>query len=373
MLKINEFAKLCGVSVHTLRYYDKCNILCPRETDPSSGYRYYHPEQKQDMETVLTLKDLGFSLEDIRTYMNGTTAVRRLMLGIRKQYLHQEICALQENIKKIDQFSEDKNLGYYHFGTSFLDLPFEDDPCVIGRWDYCGYHTDHTKFTSEEDLCHDEHAPSTMFLLPGGERVWTYAWSKNVIYQSLPDINLIVPNPYTLFSVGQNTYMSVRFAFEEFRSGSDKSVNRIFRQIDTNTYTQDSAIMFRDDLSLPYLPDPRVIGYWKTVDMIDTPDQFKPEKKHFDHPYMYEGIRFSENGNAHLICFSTHGLINLPCQYTNGCVITESYAQHYAIKQIKNTDYLFMEHKSGDYAHLGKFCYYVFRREEIVTKIQSII
>ena len=66
MLKITEFAKLCGVTVHTLRYYDKCSILCPRETDPSSGYRYYHPEQKKDVETILTLKDLGFSLEDIR-------------------------------------------------------------------------------------------------------------------------------------------------------------------------------------------------------------------------------------------------------------------------------------------------------------------
>ena len=50
MLKINEFAKLCGVTVHTLRYYDKCSILCPRETDPSSGYRYYHPEQKKDVD-----------------------------------------------------------------------------------------------------------------------------------------------------------------------------------------------------------------------------------------------------------------------------------------------------------------------------------
>ena len=87
MLRIGEMAKLCGVSIETLRYYDKCRILCPRETDPSSGYRYYHPEQKKDAETILTLKELGFSLEDIKTYMNGSIQIRRLLLG-RKCHCH---------------------------------------------------------------------------------------------------------------------------------------------------------------------------------------------------------------------------------------------------------------------------------------------
>ena len=44
MLRIGEMAKLCGVSIETLRYYDKENILTPDRVDEKSGYRYYSNE-----------------------------------------------------------------------------------------------------------------------------------------------------------------------------------------------------------------------------------------------------------------------------------------------------------------------------------------
>ena len=81
MLKIKEFAKLCGTSTFTLRYYDEHEVLCPHETDPATGYRYYHPDQQKDMETILTLKGLGFSLDDIKRYLYGSIQIRRELLG----------------------------------------------------------------------------------------------------------------------------------------------------------------------------------------------------------------------------------------------------------------------------------------------------
>lgn len=64
-LQIGEFSKLCGVSVKTLRHYEKMGLLMPAEVDAFTGYRYYHVEQMQQMMTIRHLKDVGFSLDEI--------------------------------------------------------------------------------------------------------------------------------------------------------------------------------------------------------------------------------------------------------------------------------------------------------------------
>lgn len=53
LLKINEFAKLVGVSTHALRRYDAMGILKPIYVDPDSGYRYYSFYQ---MELVIPIQ-----------------------------------------------------------------------------------------------------------------------------------------------------------------------------------------------------------------------------------------------------------------------------------------------------------------------------
>lgn len=64
-LQIGEFSKLCGVSVKTLRHYEKMGLLVPADVDAHTGYRYYHVEQMQQMMTIRHLKDVGFTLYEI--------------------------------------------------------------------------------------------------------------------------------------------------------------------------------------------------------------------------------------------------------------------------------------------------------------------
>ena len=65
MLRIGEFSRLARVSVKALRLYDRLGLLKPARTDDSSGYRYYSGEQLPRLNSVLALKDLGFSLEQV--------------------------------------------------------------------------------------------------------------------------------------------------------------------------------------------------------------------------------------------------------------------------------------------------------------------
>lgn len=67
MYKIGELSKLCNIPVKTLRYYDSESILCPEEIDAFTGYRYYSAAQLSDCYRILAMKELGFTLEEIRT------------------------------------------------------------------------------------------------------------------------------------------------------------------------------------------------------------------------------------------------------------------------------------------------------------------
>ena len=60
------FAKMASVTVRTIRYYDKQNILKPSHMS-ESGYRLYTDEDFVKLQRILVLKYLGFSLEEIRT------------------------------------------------------------------------------------------------------------------------------------------------------------------------------------------------------------------------------------------------------------------------------------------------------------------
>ena len=70
MYKIGELSKLTNIPVKTLRFYDNEGILTPDEIDKFTGYRYYSASKIADCYRILALKDLGFTLEEIKIQLN---------------------------------------------------------------------------------------------------------------------------------------------------------------------------------------------------------------------------------------------------------------------------------------------------------------
>ena len=60
-----EFARMAHVTLRTIRYYDKQDILKPSYVSPA-GARFYTDEDFARLQQILLLKYLGFSLDDIR-------------------------------------------------------------------------------------------------------------------------------------------------------------------------------------------------------------------------------------------------------------------------------------------------------------------
>lgn len=59
-----EFAKMAGVTLRTIRYYDKIGLLKPTKI-LDNGYRRYCNHDLITLQKILSLKELGFSLEEI--------------------------------------------------------------------------------------------------------------------------------------------------------------------------------------------------------------------------------------------------------------------------------------------------------------------
>jgi predicted transcriptional regulator YdeE len=93
MLKIGEFSTAAKVSIKTLRYYDQMGLLKPAWKDRFTGYRFYHHSQIEELNRILALKELGFSLEQVQTILLDEITIPQLktMLRLKQSELEQEI------------------------------------------------------------------------------------------------------------------------------------------------------------------------------------------------------------------------------------------------------------------------------------------
>jgi DNA-binding transcriptional MerR regulator len=68
--KVGELAKLAGLTIRTLRFYDQIGLFSP-SGHSNSGYRLYTETDISRLQQILSLKELGLSLEQIKAVMAG--------------------------------------------------------------------------------------------------------------------------------------------------------------------------------------------------------------------------------------------------------------------------------------------------------------
>ncbi|RRJ62806.1 MerR family transcriptional regulator [Paenibacillus oralis] len=67
--KVGDLAKLAGLTVRTLRYYDQIGLFSP-SGQTESGHRLYNESDLSRLQQILSLKELGLSLEEVRSVLN---------------------------------------------------------------------------------------------------------------------------------------------------------------------------------------------------------------------------------------------------------------------------------------------------------------
>ena len=70
MYSIGTFSKLTKTTIAALRFYDKEGLLKPAYTDSKSGYRYYLSSQLVTVQKILSLRQIGITIEQIKIMIN---------------------------------------------------------------------------------------------------------------------------------------------------------------------------------------------------------------------------------------------------------------------------------------------------------------
>ncbi len=86
MKTIKQVSKFSGASVRTLQYYDNIHLLTPSRT--KSSYRLYSDEDITKLRQILFLKELGFSLKEIRSIINHPNVNQSAIFRQQKELLH---------------------------------------------------------------------------------------------------------------------------------------------------------------------------------------------------------------------------------------------------------------------------------------------
>ena len=108
MYKIGEFSKMSKTTIKTLRYYENEGLLLPAYVDPYTSYRYYESSQLTDLTKIVSLRQAGLSINDIKAMLRGNNT--REILEKRKTELECELNTLINQLSKINYLMEDVNM-----------------------------------------------------------------------------------------------------------------------------------------------------------------------------------------------------------------------------------------------------------------------
>ena len=363
MIKIGDLAKICNVTTQALRYYDAEGILKPDITDESSGYRFYSLDAVEKYKRILFYKNLGFTLEEIKSIQSATTEELYSILQAKKSVLSQCIDKFKAQIKAIDELCSEN--AKKPILSELLLLPFENDTQVVGKWKLCGELQSENNFDSLKKI-NSANFDEEIIFMPGGAFSWKYFWTKGTLYRLSPKYTFAIPSSYKILKKKGTQYMVLQFMSDECIEKGEDITLLLYQQINNTAYTERQIRKSIDETDLPFINDDDIIGEWSVYDYVPSIDYFNPNSRHSANGDLYTlGFKFLPRGICYKTTRTTSGTSSAMLKYTKGYVLNdkEMTAEEYKIKLINGKEFLFIQHKSGDYFYGGMTPnWYVFKR-----------
>ena len=108
MYKIGDFSNMSKTTVKTLRYYEKEGLLKPIYVDQNTNYRYYDTSQLVEISKIISLRQIGLSIKDIKSILDGNDMKK--ILNKRKTELKENLTLCNIQLSKINYLLEGDNM-----------------------------------------------------------------------------------------------------------------------------------------------------------------------------------------------------------------------------------------------------------------------
>jgi DNA-binding transcriptional MerR regulator len=103
--KVGDLAKLTGLTVRTLRYYDQIGLLSP-SGQTESGHRLYSESNLSRLHQILSLKELGLSLEEVKSALTGGQISPLEIVGLQIDRIQEQIKLQQRLLEQLRHVSK---------------------------------------------------------------------------------------------------------------------------------------------------------------------------------------------------------------------------------------------------------------------------
>ncbi|MEG1410018.1 MAG: MerR family transcriptional regulator [Terrisporobacter sp.] len=134
-MKISEVAKMTGITVRTLHYYDEIDLLKPTEIT-ASGYRLYSDKSLEILQQILFFRELDFPLNEIKEIMSNPNYSKLEALNKHRELLIQKRQRLDGLINLIDDSIKGENkMSFKEFDMKEIEAhkkKYADE--VKNRW-----------------------------------------------------------------------------------------------------------------------------------------------------------------------------------------------------------------------------------------------
>lgn len=322
LYKIGELATACNTTLKTIRYYEEKDLIKHSKIDEENGYHYYNFETLVFLQKILKLRDLGFSIEEIKNYNDKSN----------KEKIDELRSLLKNTNEKIEKLIELEYSNIYH-------LPyFINDENALGLWKSVAYANtinDYKHGSFKDDI--ENLAFKYLYFLNNGKGYNRIVdWSKNVI-------NIGFKHTYSYTIDNDKLYLNM---VNPNTGEHNKTI--VYERVD-NIKRDEAEPIFKDNVKVDFIEDKDVLGLWEIYDVVHylNKDKYNPSNPKDMSLCFFQSITFKTNGK----CFHEESAKGTIKTYTKGKVLDKKLklASDYEIINNNGETYLLLDYKDDDY------------------------
>lgn len=366
LYRIGEFSRMCRVSVNTLRFYDREGLLSPAQVDRYTGYRYYQAEDLKRVHWLRVFKESGLSLEQIRKILNDPGSAEEL-LSDKQRELEGSIAALRRALLQLESIQyalqEEEKMSqvlikettpleavtFRHLVRSreevsagverirqYLDRHGcrADGPMMVVNYE--------TGFGGEEQDVRGGIAFSGRLPRNCPYERWTAPPEPAASVIVGPD-QLAGAYGALCRAAGERRYQIIGPFIERWHNDTTVEVSVPICRLEEEP---DSSR--NEELNIPFVDDPDMVGRWEMVDQIPCMEAFCPGHPKAKGPFTIPEIYFLPHGERYWIFGWSKGVLLTSMGYPK-----QISRNRYTVKELEKQRYLFVEMKLGDYHRYG--------------------
>lgn len=235
-----------------------------------------------------------------------------------------------------------------------LKIPFVNDEEVIGKWERVAVIEPHQVFDSSAETVETDLGYKEVYFLPQGQGYWVFeGWTKENLF-----IHYGGDEPVLCFAYRIKELNGQKYLFLDIEEEGVSYV-QVLKKISDKHFTR-WEIGRHDDTDISFAPDDKVVGKWRSVACVWTPEEFVGDTA--DHTLWLRSVEFMADGCA----VRDYDGEEWHERWTKGALIDERHAtvSQYFFEERNGVECLFLEWKSGDYVYGGfEPAYYVFVRD----------